>query len=166
METNNIIFGEDSDLYLTEEIMSVSIETDCRLPSHPVEDGTVAADTVGRGPLRISVTVILDPEKYIETYDQIKQLNTDMLKCTIYNKADTHENMYLENYPHQEDASKFDTIEMELKFIQQITVTVDTEGLSTNDVEDPAETDAGDRGQQLPESETNLAGIGPEPELG
>ena len=119
-----------------------------RLMSHPIENGEVITDHRVVLPISISIAVILNPFFYRQTYNLIRNDYNSSQRFSIRTKTHTYNNMYLREIPHEEDASKFDTVTMVLEFIEAQFFNVQEAELEIVEVQESDDASTTERGDQ------------------
>lgn len=104
-------------------IISAQITEESKVMSHPVETGGTIEDEIVFEPISITLTAILEPASYRTIYQEIKQLYTKRTILTVQTRTDSYQSLVIENMPHDEDASIFDTVAIsirlkEVKFVE------------------------------------------------
>lgn len=103
--------------------ISAKINPVAKMMVHPLEDGTSIADHRVIQPVDAELSVILDPDEYVDTYNAIKSVFNGLSPVTLQTRVDSYPNMYICEMPHDETAAVFDTITMILKLTQALIVT-------------------------------------------
>ncbi len=108
------------------EIMSVIVKPESEVPEHPVETGAARTDFIIYKLVELEMTVILRPEYYQSTYENIKKLFYSGELLNIQTKVDYYKEFILSSIPHDETPEYFDTIAMVVKFkeFKQVTTVV------------------------------------------
>lgn len=86
-----------------------------KLMEHPVESGATIADHRVRLPIEIDLQLILSPDEYQNTFQQIKTVFKAAEVLSVQTKADTYDNMIMLEMPHDESADMSDTIAVAVK---------------------------------------------------
>src|ERR1700761_9421556 len=100
-----------------------------RLMDHPVETGFITTDHRIVLPTEISLILVLTSAQYRSVYQQINQIFVSAPILSVQTKATTYQNMIIQEIPHEEDPSMFDSIEMEVKLRQAQIVSSQTQAL-------------------------------------
>ena len=153
MDITAILDENGNQLFPTAKILKASTAPSNTYAQHPLEDGTVVSDNVIENQVRISMPIILNSNDYQQVYKAIKSASKNRTRFTIQTRVDTYSNMYIESYPSEESAGMFDTVQLNVDFIEQQFGKVVTEQLSSSDVENPADADTVNRGEQLPKED-------------
>lgn len=135
-----------------------SINGEIRYMIHPLEDGSSTADHKIVLPDAVTLAVILDPEGYRSTYQEIKRIARDDVNLTVQTKSDTFLNMRIESYPAEEDPRMYDTIRMQIGLRSIETERPTSVLLAVSDVASPSDASTVQRGEQSPtEPEASVA---------
>ena len=140
-ETGRHLFGDARPLKAT-------VSESAKLLTHPLEDGGNIVDHRIILPIGISLSFVLSAETYRETYQEIRQAFRQSTRITVQTKTDTYENMYMQDIPHEEDPSLFDTVTMIMQLIEALTAQVQIQALPPQAVINPLDTSTSDRGEQ------------------
>ncbi len=95
--------------------------------SHPLENNLSLTDHRIVFPIEISMTLLISKDSKSEIYKQIEFYFINAKTVEVRTKAATFSSLYISAMPHNETPSKFDTLEMDIKFreIQVPSGTVD-----------------------------------------
>lgn len=115
-----------------------------KLMQHPVEDGTTITDNRIVLPVEIELSLILLPENYKNTYQQIEQYYNDATLLTVQTRVKSYPKQLIAELPHEEDAEMFDTIAVALK-LQEVQFVTPQNGLVPKN---PSNNPTTDRGTQ------------------
>ena len=140
-ETGRQLFGDARPLKAT-------VSESAKLLTHPLEDGGNIVDHRIILPIGISLSFVLSAETYRETYQEIRQAFRQSSRLTIQTKTDTYENMYMQDIPHEEDPSLFDTVTLIIQLIEALTSQVQIQALPPQSVINPLDTSTSERGEQ------------------
>lgn len=121
------------------KIINAQVIEESQVMSHPVETGGTIEDEIVFLPISISFNVILDVVSYRSTYQEIKQLYTKRTLLTVQTKADSYQSLVIENMPHDEDASIFDTIAISIRLKEVKFVETEYEAYTPTTVRNPAD---------------------------
>lgn len=110
-------------LFVGARPISAKITPVAKMMTHPLEDGTSIADHRVIMPVDIQLSVILDPDDYVDTYNAIKSVFNGISSVTVQTRVDSYPNMYICEMPHDETAAVFDTVTMILKLSQALIAT-------------------------------------------
>ena len=110
----------------------------------PLEDSTVRTDHIIFSPVEAILTAILTGDQYRDVYKQVKQLFTSQTQLIVQTKVETYENMYIQSMPHNEDASLYDAIIMNISIME----TLVAGSTSTFQPANESDSTTVDRGQQ------------------
>lgn len=145
---------EGNQLFETIVILEMSTSPSNTFAEHTLEDGTVVSDNKIKNQTRINVTAILSPDDFKESYDKIKEADTNNTKFTIQNRVDTFDSMYIEAYPYSESSKIANTIAININFIEQKFAVVKTGNLPASKVKNVANANPVDSGTKLPQEKT------------
>lgn len=109
--------------------MKAQVREPSRSMTHPVETGSIITDNRIILPAEIDMKMILPQGDYRSVYQQIRQLWLAGTLLIVQTKASSYPNMLIENMPHEEDVTMFDTIEVNLKFMQAQLVQTQSQAL-------------------------------------
>lgn len=93
-----------------------------KLMEHPVESGATITDHRVFLPVLIELHMILTPDSYQDTFQQIKTAWKELNLLSVQTKSDTYSNMLIEELPHDEQPEMFDTVAVGLRLRQVILV--------------------------------------------
>ena len=127
--------------------MKATIAESAKLMTHPLESGANIVDHRIILPVALSVSFIIRPNNYRETYQAIRQAFRDTIRLSVQTKTDTYRNLYLQGIPHEEDPGFFDTITIVLEFIEALIATVQIQELPGTAVANQQDTSTVDRGE-------------------
>jgi len=127
--------------------LKASIEESSKLMVHPREDGSTQIDHKIDLPIAIQVSVILESETYRDVYADLRQAKIEGRQLTVQTKTFTHENMFIEAIPREEDPKYFSTITMVIRMVQAFIFETDIQSLPPSNVADGADSDTTGRGQ-------------------
>lgn len=127
-----------------------------RLMDHPVETGFITTDHRIVLPTEISMTVLLQGAQYRSVYQQIKQLFIAAPLLSVQTKTSTYKNMIIQDLPHEETPSVFDTVEMEIRFRQAQIVASQSQALPPQAVKNTVQQSTIKTGQQQAGTNTAL----------
>lgn len=99
------------------------VKENSKLMEHPIESGAVVTDHRILLPIEIELSLILRPDEYRETYNQIKQLYEEGTFLIVQTRSGIYTNQLIQGLPHEEDPTIFDTITiaLSLKQVQMVT---------------------------------------------
>lgn len=130
--------------------VSVRVLETSEFPSHPLEQGSVITDHKIVRPTELSLTLVLDPETYKQTYALIKIAYLIGVRFTIQTKADLYGNMFIQSIPHEEEPDQFDTITMVLNFKEVQYFASDIQTISETEATDTKDQSTIAKGSQQP----------------
>tara|TARA_R110000851_G_scaffold31694_1_gene85490 strand:- start:695 stop:1195 length:501 start_codon:yes stop_codon:yes gene_type:complete len=150
MDVTAILNEAGEQVFSTATLLKASVGPSNTFSQHPVEDGTVVVDNKIINQVRISIPTILDPNDYKDVYKAIKDASENGVMFSIQTRVATFGRMYIESYPSEESASIYDTISININFVEQIIGTVISKKLASSNVSDKSDVDTENRGEQLP----------------
>lgn len=126
---------------------------DSKLMEHPLETGAVIADHRIILPVEIQLSMILTPDEYRQTYQQIRQAFYAGTQYTVQLRAGGYQNMVIGSMPHDESADIFDTITLaiklrEVQFVTAQFVNAKSVNLKSSSVKNKKQQSTKSRGQQ------------------
>lgn len=89
---------------------------------HPVESGVTITDHVVIQPTEITLSLILTPATFQDTYSAIVAVWKQFGLLSVQTKTGTYSNMLICDLPHDENPEMFDTVAIVLKLRQVILV--------------------------------------------
>lgn len=124
------VFDEGFDqLFADARPLKANVKEGQKLMEHPVETGSIITDHRVIKPYEIDLAMVLTPETYANTYQQIKSVLIGIKAVQIQTMTDLYSNLFIEDMPHEENPEHFDTITMVLKFKQVIFATPSSSAL-------------------------------------
>jgi len=120
------------------------IKESSKLMEHPIENGAVVTDHRIVLPIEIQLSMILTPDTYRQTYDEIRQLYAEGTLLIVQTRSGVYINQLIQDMPHEEDPTIFDTITLALSLKQVQMVTAQYTTLPRS----PKNTNTVDRGAQ------------------
>jgi len=102
-------------LFANARAVKAAVKPSAKFPEHPLESGATIGDHRIFLPVEIELSVILDPEDYQSTYQQIKAAFTGTSSLTVCTRVDTYKDMYILALPREETADLFDTVAISLR---------------------------------------------------
>jgi hypothetical protein len=137
--------------------MKASINRQSQQFEHPLEDSTVITDHRVILPIEIQLSMTIPNGRYKDVYEQIASafINGDLLE--VRTKAATYTNMVIQAMPHDENAERFDAIDMIISLKETQFESVSIEVLPFNEVVRKDQSSSVDRGQQNPASTSSVA---------
>lgn len=99
------------------------IKESSKLMEHPIENGAIITDHRIVLPVEIQLSMILTPSTYRQTYEQIKQYYLEGTLLVIQSRSGIYLNQLIQEMPHEEDPTIYDTITLalNLKQVQMVT---------------------------------------------
>src|ERR1700728_1467995 len=99
------------------------IKESSKVMEHPIENGAIVTDHRIVLPVEVQLSMILTPETYRETYDQIKQFYLEGTLLMVQSRSGIYFNQLIQEMPHEEDPTIYDTISLSLnlKQVQMVT---------------------------------------------
>ena len=139
--------------------MKVAVSESAKLLSHPLENGAIIIDHRLILPVGLSVSMILEAERYRDTYQEIRQLFRTSTRLAVQTKTETYTNLYLQDIPHEEDPALFDTIAIILEFIEAQFARVQVLDLPPASVAAANDSSTNEQGEQTTETVTDQSAI-------
>lgn len=128
----------------------VQVSEPTRFMTHPLENGAQVTDHRIILPIEITISFILQPDNYRNTYLLMQQAYLNAFRFSIQTKTSTYTGMYIADLPHEEDPALFDTISMTVQFREVQFFRAQRQPLSDDNVIDAIDASTIDRGEQLP----------------
>jgi len=117
------VFDEGfNQLFVLARPLRVLIRDGSKLMKHPIETGGTIADHRVFEPIGAELHLILDPDEYQNTFQEIKTAHKDNKKLTVQTRVDTYANMVILEVPHDETGDILDTVAVGLKLEEAIFV--------------------------------------------
>ena len=127
--------------------MKVAVDPGIQYMRNPIDSGATITDHYIILPVVASIDFIVTNSNYREAYQQIRTAARAAQRFTVQTKSDTFQNMYIENYPSEEDPDKFDAITITISFIEIQLDTATLELLPASQVSDASDASTTDRGE-------------------
>lgn len=121
------VFNDLEQVFRSARPMSASVREEAKLMEHPLESGAVVTDHMVVQPVGIELTMILKPEGYRDTYQEIRTLYLAGTILTVQTKTGSYPNQIIEAIPHEEDPSVFNTIMMTVRLREILIVNAEFE---------------------------------------
>jgi hypothetical protein len=138
-EVTAILGSDGEQVFETARFLAVQVGESKTYSSHPLENGKVATDNEVENQDRINLQLILEPENYVEVFQEIKTLYEAGEAFFIQTRVDTYSNMYIESMPHDEGPAIANTIGLSLSLVEQEIAGSNTQILSSSDVSSSAD---------------------------
>jgi hypothetical protein len=132
--------------------MRVQVSEPSKFMVHPLESGAQVTDHRIILPIEITITFILRPENYRNTYLLMRQAYLSAFRFSVQTKTNTYTGMYISDLPHEEDPAFFDTVTMVVQFREVQFFQAQLQLLSDFNVINPIDASTILRGEQLPTS--------------
>ncbi len=126
-----------SQVFINAHIIKAAVTEESQVMSHPVETGGTIEDEIVFQPTTISLNLLLSPNSYRSTYQEIKQLYTKREILTVQTKTDSYQSLVIENMPHDEDASIYDTVAVSIRLKEVKFVETEYEAYTPKSVRNP-----------------------------
>lgn len=120
-------------------IIKAEIRKSSKVMSHPVENGQTIEDEIVLQPTEINLSIVLSPTSYRSTYNEIKGLYDKREILTVQTKVESYSSMVIEELPHDEDGSIFDTIALGIRLKEVRFVETEYEAYTPVKVRNPAD---------------------------
>lgn len=98
--------------------IKVSLKEAAKLMKHPVESGATITDHRIILPIGISMSMVLTPETYVDTYMQVKAALLSSVVLCVQTNTGYYKNMVVAAMPHEENPAHFDTITMNISLVE------------------------------------------------
>jgi len=128
--------------------VKASVKPSAKMMQHPVESGYLITDHRVINGIEITLNIILDPEDYYDTYQQIGQAYVGNNSLVVQTRTGVYYPMYIKSLPHEETPEMYDTVSIILELIEVIVVQSSTQQLSASSVANPASTPTVAKGAQ------------------
>lgn len=126
------------------------IKPNSKLMEHPVENGATITDHRIILPTEIELSMILTPDTYRDTYQQIAQFRLNATKLIVQTRVGSFSNQIISDIPHEESADMYNTVAVGLKLKEVQIVTAQFTVVPRN----PANNSTINRGNQQPQTPT------------
>lgn len=133
-----------------------NVKEESQFMAHPVEDGTSITDHRIIQPIEIEIPFVISRNRYLDTYNEIKQTYFRGESLSIRTRTGLYSNMYIVRIPHREDPDMYDAISISITFREVQFVQAQFSALPPNKVVDKKNSSTVPRGTQTPKS-TNEA---------
>jgi hypothetical protein len=107
-----------SQLFADARPMRALVRESSKLMQHPLETGATVADHRVFLPIQIEIPLVLTPETYQDTFQQIRDAFQQLTVLSVQTKARTYDNMLIEEMPHDEEPEMYDTVTVGLKLLE------------------------------------------------
>jgi hypothetical protein len=120
------------------------VKEEAKLMEHPVETGITIVDHRIILPVEIELSMILSPNDYQNTYNQIREFYLNATLLIVQTRAGVYTNQLIQSMPHEEDPALYDTlsIALSLKEVQFVTAKY------SNTPKNKSNSNTSDRGSQ------------------
>ncbi len=142
--------GDLAPLFEGAHVMRALVNEDAKVMDHPMESGAVSSDHIVFLPTEIDLHVILAPEDYADTYQQIKAKWKAAETVSVQTKTDTYASMLITRIPHDEESEMANTVAMGIKLRQVIIIKAQYAQLPPAQVQKPANSSTTKTGQKAP----------------
>lgn len=124
------VFDADfNQLFADARPLKANVKEGQKLMEHPVETGAVITDHRVIKAYEIDLAVVLIPETYVNTYQEIRGIKNGIKSVQVQTMTDLYPNMFIEDMPHEENPEHFSTITMVIKLKQVIFATPSSSAL-------------------------------------
>lgn len=144
VDTVTVFTEEYAQVFRDARPIKAVIKESSKVMEHPIENGAVVTDHRIILPVEIQLSMILTPETYRQTYQQIKQYYLEGTLLVIQSRSGIYINQLIQEMPHEEDPTIYDTISLSLNLKQVQMVTAQY----TTTPRTPKNTNTTDRGAQ------------------
>jgi hypothetical protein len=134
--------------------IKATVSETAKIMEHPVESGATIADHRVIQPTEIELGLILTPDTYWDTYQEIRSawLATSLL--SVQTRTGSYSDMLIYEIPHDEDPEMSDTIAVAVKLRQVILVDAQYEQLPAAKVANPSDSSTVKTGQKSGDAAT------------
>lgn len=118
------IFDQNyNQVFRTARPIKATVKEPSKAMKHPIESGGTVADHIVFLPVQIELSLVLAPDEYRNTYEQIRQTYKSATLLTVQTNVGAYENMWIVDLPHDETPEMFGTISIglrleEVKFVE------------------------------------------------
>lgn len=117
------VFDNDlNQLFVNARPIKASVRETDKFMKHPSEIGITITDHRIFNPLSITLSIIVNPENFADTYQQVRSANQSLTPLVCLTKVGSFDSLFITEYPHEEDVAHFDTITLVIKLEQVIFV--------------------------------------------
>ncbi len=135
--------------------LKATIRRNARAMEHPVESGQIITDYRIILPVEIEFPVMVAPQYYADTYQQIRSLFLNSTLLTVITLSDVYQSMIITEIPDEESPDYFNTLIMAMRFKQVQQVSPSSTPSTAYSPADPTQTNTQSNGVQNP---SNLTG--------
>ena len=123
VDTVAVFTQEYTQIFRDARPIKAVIKENSKLMEHPIENGAIVTDHRIIMPVEIELSMILTPQNYRQTYEQIKQYYLEGTLLIVQSRSGIYLNQVIQEMPHEEDTTIFDTIALalSLKQVQMVT---------------------------------------------
>lgn len=113
------VFDEDfNQLFPDARAIRALVREGSKLMRHPVESGVTITDHRILNPNEVQLSVILRPENYTDTFQDIRAKYLEAKVLSVQTKTGSYSNMLIEDMPHDETSDMADTVAIGLKLTE------------------------------------------------
>lgn len=98
--------------------LKADVKETAQVMTHPIETGVKIADNKIINQVEITLNVMINSRYYNSVYTQIKQAFVSGTLLSIQTRTGVYPNMIVRSMPHQETPDEYDSIIMQLDFIE------------------------------------------------
>lgn len=102
-------------LFRTARPIKATVKEPSKAMQHPIESGGTVADHIVFMPVEIELSMILLPEEFQSTYEQIRQAYRSATLFTVQTATGAYDNMWIVDLPHDETPDLYGTVALALK---------------------------------------------------
>lgn len=125
-------------LFRTARPIKASVKEPSKAMKHPIESGGTVTDHIVFMPVEIELALILEPQEFQNTYEQIRQTYKSATILTVQTTTGAYENMWITNLPHEEAPDMYGTISIGLKLEEVLFVEAQFQKMPTSTVKSAA----------------------------
>lgn len=126
-------------VFVGASIIKAEVKEESKVMSHPVESGQTIEDEIVFQPTTVTLSMVLNPVTYRAVYQEIKQLYDKREILTVQTKVNSYASLVIEQLPHDEDGSIFDTIAIAIRLKEVRFVETEYEAYTPTKVRNPAD---------------------------
>lgn len=140
--TNKISSITDpNNVFLDVGILSLTVDTEERITTYPVENGMILSDNVVRLQNKITADVACGHDRFDDIYKNIMYARDNHTLFSIQSKVDTYHNMMITRCSYRDSAKVQDAFVMTVSFVERQTIKSKTYHLVPNSVLNKSDAD-------------------------
>ena len=142
--------ADGKQLFQGAESMTVQVNPTSKVAQHPLEDGTSVVDHRVILATEAHVILICHGDKYIDTYNEVRQVFHSGELLTLFTAVGVRENMYIATMPHDETPDMLGAVPIALRLVEAQFFKAQGQAINTKKVKDPKNSGTAKRGEQAP----------------